>query len=276
MEEQAANILDMLRELAPLAAVFALLALVTKRRAISTAIKRMHGEARTNFLLYLFNGLVIAPMFLLPVAAVEAAIGGERLLEPFWDSVPEILTLVACIALIDLVTYWRHRLEHSPELWRFHATHHADVALHWFSVQRKHPVSKVFAMLFDGLLVIALGFPGWAIVGAALIRSWWGYFIHADVSWTLGPVGHVLISPAAHRLHHIRDEALMGANYGNTITLWDRLFGTYVDPAPHVDCETGIAEGTRGFWGELKRPWEARYRRGDEGASTGEVAAESG
>ncbi len=56
----------------------------------------------------------------------------------------------------------------------------------------------------------------------------------------------------------------MGANYGNTVTLWDKLFGTYTDPAPYVNCETGIAEGTRDFLGELARPFEARYWRKPE------------
>ena len=157
--------------------------------------------------------------------------------------------------------YWRHRIEHQPGLWRFHATHHADEELHWLSVLRKHPVSKFLEMLVDSLPVLLLGFPAWSILAAQLIRSWWGYFIHADVPWTLGMAGRWLISPAAHRLHHIRDETLMGSNYGNMLTLWDRLFGTWRDPAPHLHCATGIAEGTRGLWGELKRPWEARYRQ---------------
>jgi sterol desaturase/sphingolipid hydroxylase (fatty acid hydroxylase superfamily) len=114
-------------------------------------------------------------------------------------------------------------------------------------------------MLFDLLPVLLLGLPIWAIMLAALVRAWWGYFIHPDVPWTLGPLGKVMMAPAARRLHHIRDETLMGANFGNTITLWDRLFGTYTDPAPYVDCETGIAEGTRDVAGELLRPFEARY-----------------
>jgi sterol desaturase/sphingolipid hydroxylase (fatty acid hydroxylase superfamily) len=80
----------------------------------------------------------------------------------------------------------------------------------------------------------------------------------------LGISGKVFISPAAHRLHHIRDEELMGSNYGNMLTLWDKVFGTYVDPAPFVNCETGIAEGTRDALGELARPFEARYWRKPE------------
>lgn len=52
----------------------------------------------------------------------------------------------------------------------------------------------------------------------------------------------------------------MSANFGNMLALWNRLFGTWCDPAPCLGCATGIAEGTRGVWGELARPWEARYR----------------
>ena len=90
---------------------------------------------------------------------------------------------------------------------------------------------------------------------AAVIRSWWGFFIHADLPWTLGPLGKVLMSPAAHRLHHIDDLVLCGANYGNTLTLWDRLFGTYVDPQPYLNCATGVCGGSRGLVGELARPF---------------------
>jgi sterol desaturase/sphingolipid hydroxylase (fatty acid hydroxylase superfamily) len=133
--------------------------------------------------------------------------------------------------------------------------------MNWLSLRRKHPLGEALSIIFDGLLVIALGLPFWAIMAAFILRSWWGYFVHADVPWTLGPLGKALISPAAHRLHHIRNEQLMGYNFGNTVTLWDRLFGTYLDPAPYIDCETGIAEGSRDWLGELARPFEARYRQ---------------
>ena len=256
----------------PFVGAFALLALVVKRRRILAALRACRAEAQTNVLLWLFNGLVVTPLVILPVLAVEGFLGDFGLLADELERIPGWLAVALAIILIDLVAYWRHRLEHDPALWRFHATHHADTAMHWFSLQRKHPVSKVASLLLDSLLVIALGFPLWTVALAATLRSWWGYFIHADVEWTLGPLGAVLVSPAAHRLHHVRDEALMGANYGNTVTLWDRLFGTWRDPAPYLGCETGIAEGTRGFAGELKRPFEARYRRGGQ-AEDGAVAA---
>lgn len=247
--------------LLPLVAVFGLLALATKRGAVVTAWRRARSESLTNLWLYLLNYVVLAPLLIIPALAVEAAIPRFAPLAVFWEQAGLPLATVTAILAIDFAAYWRHRLEHDPVLWRIHATHHADEAMTWFSVNRKHPLARLLSMLVDNLLALAIGLPLEAIVLANLIRSWWGHFIHADVPWTLGPLGAALISPAAHRLHHIRDEALMGANYGNTVTLWDRMFGTYRDPAPYLDCETGIAEGTRGFWGEVKRPWEARYRR---------------
>ncbi|MBX7531747.1 sterol desaturase family protein [Qipengyuania sp. 1XM1-15A] len=239
--------------------VFGLLALVMKRGGILAAINRCSKEFLTNLGLTLFNLVLLAPLFFVPEGAIRGAIGTPEVFTSFWNSVYAPIALVAAILVFDFVVYWRHRLEHTPLLWPIHATHHADTAMHWLTVMRKHPFSKLLSVCLDVWLLLLLGLPEWAVGGAAFIRSWWGFFIHCDVPWTLGIFGRVLISPAAHRLHHIRDEALMGSNYGNTVTLWDKLFGTYVDPAPYVDCETGIAEGTRGFVGELLRPFERRY-----------------
>ncbi len=219
--------------LLPVAAVFVALALLTKRRGVIGAAWQGRREMLTNAGLVVVNYILLAPLMLVPVLAVRAVL-----------PVPS--------AFITKIS--------APGEWRFHATHHADEALSWLTVLRKHPVGKFLELLVDTLPLLLLGAPAWAIVAAQLIRGWWGHFIHADVPWTLGPAGRVLMSPAAHRLHHIRDETLMGSNYGNMLTLWDRLFGTWRDPAPYLNCATGIAEGTRGVWGELARPWEARYR----------------
>ncbi|MEQ5786391.1 sterol desaturase family protein [Erythrobacter sp. NFXS35] len=205
--------------------------------------------------------MVVVPLVAVPLAAFRDVIPRVPALIEFWTGLPAAVALIAAIMLIDLAAYWRHRFEHGPELWRFHATHHADEQMNWLTLRRKHPLGEFLSLLIDLIPVLLLGLPIWAIAGAALVRTGWGYFIHADVPWTLGAFGQIMISPAAHRLHHIRDETLMGANYGNTITLWDRLFGTYTDPAPYLNCETGIVEGTRDVAGELLRPFEARYRR---------------
>ncbi|WP_086617326.1 sterol desaturase family protein [Erythrobacter tepidarius] len=258
-----AAVLEALRttvvELVPAALIFIALAAVVKRDRLVAGFMAARREVGTNLGLMLFNGVVMMPLIAVPLTAYRRLIPRDQVLIAFWSALPAVLTIILAIVLIDLAAYWRHRLEHSPALWRIHATHHADEAMNWLTLHRKHPLGELLSLLIDLVPVLLLGLPIWAILTASLLRAWWGYLIHADVPWTLGPVGKVMMSPAAHRLHHIRDEALMGANFGNTITLWDRLFGTWTDPAPYLNCKTGIAEGTRDLGGELLRPFEARY-----------------
>jgi sterol desaturase/sphingolipid hydroxylase (fatty acid hydroxylase superfamily) len=247
------------KELAALGLLFGAIAFATKKEAAIDAVHRARPEIVTNLALWLTNAAVIVPLLAVPILTGTSLIPRADALVAFWAGLPGVVSVIAAILLIDFAAYWRHRVEHIKALWPIHAVHHADEAMNWLSVRRKHPLGEAFSMILDNLIVIALGLPYWAIAGALVLRAWWGYFIHADVPWTLGPVGKVLISPPAHRLHHIRDEALMGHNFGNTVVLWDWLFGTWKDPKPYVDCETGIAEGTRDFLGELARPFEARY-----------------
>lgn len=245
--------------LVPAALVFIVLAIILKREKVLEELMAARREIGTNLGLLLFNALVLLPLAALPIAALREAMPRAEALVAFWQSVPAVLALLAAIVAIDFAAYWRHRFEHSRLLWRVHATHHADEAMNWLTLHRKHPLGELLSMAVDLLPALLLGVPIGVMVMAVMVRSAWGYFIHADVPWTLGVFGGVVMSPAAHRLHHIRDEALMGGNYGNTITMWDRLFGTYTDPALYVNCETGIAEGTRDVVGELLRPFELRY-----------------
>ncbi len=259
------TVLDSLRreffELLPLAVLFGALAFATKRRAVVESIRHARPEITTNLALLLVNMAIVTPLLAVPLVTGQSLVPRPDALVAVWVGIPAVVSVIAAILLIDFAAYWRHRLEHVRALWPIHATHHADEAMNWLSVRRKHPFGEALSLMSDWLLAFLLGLPFWAMAVAFLLRGWWGYFIHADVPWTLGPLGKVLMSPAAHRLHHIRDEQLMGTNYGNTVTLWDKLFGTYLDPVPYLNCDTGIAEGTRDALGELARPFEARYRR---------------
>jgi sterol desaturase/sphingolipid hydroxylase (fatty acid hydroxylase superfamily) len=252
---------DMLANMAPIALVMVVLAVVTKRDRVFAAFQRCKQEGITNFLLAATNTVFLAPFFAIPTGLAQSSVAVSTGLSQWWLSIHAALPIVVAVLLLDFVGYWRHRFEHSSALWRFHATHHSDEALHWLSVMRKHPVGAFLSLFIDALPLLALGLPIWSIGVALLVRNWWAYFEHADVDWTLGPLGWFMISPAAHRLHHAKDEALAGSNFAGVFTFWDRMFGTYVDPTPHLGCETGIAEGSRSFLGELARPFEGSQEK---------------
>ena len=255
MQAWAHHTYDLAHELLPVMAAFALLAVLVKRRAIIAAMRRSQRETMTNIGLVALNSVFLAPFIVLPKAWLEAQMGLFPGLANFWDVVPAAFAGVAAFLLAEFTIYWRHRLEHHRLWWPIHAVHHSDETITWFTLLRKHPLAKLLSAVVDHLPLLLIGLPLWAIALAAVIRSWWGFFIHADVPWTLGPLGKVLMSPAAHRLHHIDDLVLCGGNYGNTLTLWDRLFGTYVDPQPYLNCATGVCGGSRGLVGELARPF---------------------
>jgi sterol desaturase/sphingolipid hydroxylase (fatty acid hydroxylase superfamily) len=70
-----------------------------------------------------------------------------------------------------------------------------------------------------------------------------------------------LITPDLHRIHHSQEAADYEANFGQTFSVWDRMFGTYRgEPALG---EAGMVMGVRGrncvaIWAMLTAPFRAR------------------
>jgi sterol desaturase/sphingolipid hydroxylase (fatty acid hydroxylase superfamily) len=56
-----------------------------------------------------------------------------------------------------------------------------------------------------------------------------GTLQHANLRWTFGPFGRVIVSPAYHRLHHAPDT--QDTNLGVVLTVWDVLAGLARFPA---------------------------------------------
>ena len=63
-------------------------------------------------------------------------------------------------------------------------------------------------------------------------------FVHANLSWTLGPFKYVLATPVFHRWHHTSLEEGGNTNFAGTFPLWDILFGTAI--YEHKQRPTGV------------------------------------
>jgi sterol desaturase/sphingolipid hydroxylase (fatty acid hydroxylase superfamily) len=108
---------------------------------------------------------------------------------------------------------------------------------------------SVLKVLFLGILAVQVGSHS-----AFLRRQWWA---HHTLKWL------AITSPQEHVLHHTVD---LHGNYGNFTSLWDRLFGTYLDPqlAKHQGHSCGLPYdqdflGTITL-GKLKMPSALRRR----------------
>ena len=254
-----AGYLTQARELALLTVGFFVLALLVKgRRAVADGCAAA-AETKNNIGLFGLETLAVAPYFGLVVGWVHAQLHGTGNLfagAPLWIAIGPVGTFVCAIFLCDFVAYCSHRLYHTAWLWPVHAVHHSDTHLTWFSLLRQHPFERLRALV-DLTVMILLGLPDWAILSVAVVRTYWGHFIHADLPWTLGPLGWLLVSPAAHRWHHALEARGAGVNLGIVFSVFDRAFGTYYVPGLYTG-QTGVAELIApGIVGQYLHPFRA-------------------
>jgi sterol desaturase/sphingolipid hydroxylase (fatty acid hydroxylase superfamily) len=137
---------------------------------------------------------------------------------PGWLLMP--LTVVAMDGANWLAHYADHRL---GPLWRFHALHHSQEELSVLTSFRAHPLMHTTGFLLATVPVVAL-MPTRPMAPVLItIYVCIGTLQHANLRWTFGPVGRVIVSPAYHRLHHARDTQRV--NLGVVLTIWDILAG---------------------------------------------------
>lgn len=265
MIDSLASLRAVALQLAPVALAFLALGLIVKRGQVWTDARRAVAESSLNVQILIFNVVFVLPLIAMAGQAIYAFVHayGLFLVAPsFWDHVPMPLAIFLGIFIGDFVGYWRHRLEHTPLLWPAHAVHHSDTEMTWLSLERFHPINRVTTFVIDGSALLVLGMPPEAVIANGLVRHYYGFFIHADLPWTFGPLGKVLVSPAMHRWHHAADPAAFDTNYATVFSVFDRAFGTFRVPGP-CDVPTGVTDSMGpGLAGQLGYAFTARaYRR---------------
>jgi len=193
----------------------------------------------------------LAARFLVPLLPVAmAALAEERdigLLQtvplPFW------LQVTVSLLLLDLLIYYQHRLFHSlPLLWRLHRVHHSDMDIDVTTGNRFHPLEIVISMLIKLVAVALLGAPALAVVIFEAGLNACAQFNHGNIKLPLAVDKYlrlILVTPDMHRVHHSIIPRETDSNFGFSIPLWDRLFGTY-RPQPR-DGHLGMTIGLKEF-----------------------------
>jgi sterol desaturase/sphingolipid hydroxylase (fatty acid hydroxylase superfamily) len=142
---------------------------------------------------------------------------------------------------MDGANWLAHWADHRiTALWRFHAVHHSQEELSVLTSFRAHPLVHTTGFFLATIPVLVL--MGDRPVAPVLITLYvcLGTLPHANVRWSFGPVGRLLVSPAYHRIHHAIG-APDGANLGIVLTIWDVLSSRAVFPvAGAAVSETGL------------------------------------
>jgi sterol desaturase/sphingolipid hydroxylase (fatty acid hydroxylase superfamily) len=52
-----------------------------------------------------------------------------------------------------------------------------------------------------------------------------------NIVWNSRWLEYLVVTPRYHQVHHSNAAAHYRANMGSLLTIWDRIFGTYLNPA---------------------------------------------
>ena len=202
----------------------------------------------SNLGLVFIDGLFVRLIF--PVIAVGIA---AKAAHESWGlfnivDLPFRLEVTLSIIILDMMIYWQHVASHHiPFLWRLHKVHHADRDIDVTTGSRFHPIEIGLSMAYKMGLVVLLGAPVLAVIIFELILNACAMFNHSNVRLPLGldrVVRRILVTPDMHRVHHSTIVRETNSNYGFSLSIWDRLFGSYTAQPElgHDDMVIGLEE----------------------------------
>lgn len=213
-------------------AIFALLEAYAPRR---TRRQAQQGRWITNLSMVVIDSLALRVLAIgLPLLAIGAAIDAQTLGVGALNmlALPAWIKIIAAIVLLDLAIWTQHLVSHKvPAFWRFHQVHHADRDFDVSTALRFHPVEILISMVVKIGVVYAIGAPPVAVLAFEILLNATAMFNHSNLRlpvWFDRAVRLVLVTPDMHRVHHSDERAEHDSNYGFALSIWDRIFGTYL------------------------------------------------
>ncbi len=184
-------------------------------------------EFFTDLFYMILNATVIAGVSSVlaeqPLTAAKEALG---ITTPWAMQLPFVVQVALVVVLIEFGQYWMHRLMHNwTPFWLTHAPHHHITQLN----AMKGAVGNPIELFLISLSVVALfDLPPVALFCGFNVLTVVSTFAHANVrsnpplfySFFFTTIRH-------HSLHHSTDYESTRCNYGNSLIVLDRLFGTY-------------------------------------------------
>ena len=160
-----------------------------------------------------------------PLEAAKHALGIST---PWAMHMPFLVQVALVIVLVEFGQYWMHRLMHnSAPFWLTHAPHHHITQLN----AMKGAVGNPIELFLISLSVVALfDLPKAAEFCAFNVLAVVSTFAHANPRcdpprW----YAFFFTTIQNHSLHHSVGYEETRCNYGNSLILIDRIFGTYRD-----------------------------------------------
>ncbi len=209
-------------------------------------------HAKTNLILLAFVMLINVVFGIATVGIFlwlnDSSFGLLQLIDaPIWWE------LLLSIMFLDLIAqYFVHYLLHKVKwMWRLHTVHHSDKNVDVTTGTRHHPFDFIIRETFALIAVVIMGMPIAFYLFYRILSVLFTYFTHANISLPKQldkALSLIIVTPNMHKFHHHYQMPWTDSNFGNMLSIWDRLFGTFVyddpseikyglDIADHIDDE---------------------------------------
>ena len=197
---------------------------------------------------------------------------GEEFLgiQPHWSYI--LLFTILAFIWDDFLRFFHHLLMHKvPWLWRLHKVHHSARILTPITLYRTHPLESAMATIRNSLsLGVATGlfififesrFNVITLMGVNTFGFLFNLFgsnlRHSHVPISFGFLEKIFISPKQHQIHHSKNPDHYDRNFGVSLVIWDRLYGSLVYSR---QVNAPLHFGLRGhyrqsLWFQLFRPF---------------------
>jgi len=146
-----------------------------------------------------------------------------------------IFKIILGIVVLDFAVYWQHRVFHVvPIFWRLHRVHHTDTEFDVTTALRFHTVEILLSYLIKAIIIVLFGISFESVIIFEVVLNFCAMFNHGNYqipNVIEKYVRQLLVTPSMHRVHHSVLVNETNSNYGFCLSLWDRMFGSYI-PEP--------------------------------------------
>ena len=147
------------------------------------------------------------------------------------------LSFLALYLGVEFCYYWFHRASHRIRwFWCAHVVHHGSEHMNFTAAMRQSWLYTFAGNWLFYVPMVWIGFEPKAVLLALSINLGYQFFVHTQWVDKLHPLIELIFNtPSHHRAHHGRNERYIDKNYGGTLIVFDRLFGTFVEETEAVD-----------------------------------------
>ncbi|HQU85877.1 MAG TPA: sterol desaturase family protein [Pyrinomonadaceae bacterium] len=187
--------------------------------------------------------------------------------EGILKGLPFVLGFIITLLAYESFLYWYHRLSHEMGgkvggfLWRVHSIHHLPDKVYLLMHTVFHPLNAIVVSLILQGVLVAAGVDAKSMYLLNTFVGLQGLFSHFNVDIRAGFLNFIFVGTELHRFHHSANMS-EAKNYGQIVSIWDLVFGTFYYKPGILPERLGVAEpseypNSNEYWKGFLLPFRA-------------------